>query len=142
MCSSDLRTSYSTGHATAYSTGQVFLQQFHEAKDMAQRRAQIVGDGITERLQLLVGGLQLRRAFDDALLQFGVQLANFLFGRLALGDVRADGHILAWFALIVEERHDGFIRPVKRAVLRLVLEFAMPDPAMRDGSPKVADEFF
>ena len=47
----------------------VFLQQFHEAHDMAQRRAQIVGDGITERLQFLVGGLELRRAFGDALFQ-------------------------------------------------------------------------
>ena len=35
----------------------VFLQQFHEAQDMAQRRAQIVGDGITERFQFLVGAL-------------------------------------------------------------------------------------
>ena len=48
----------------------VLLQHLHEAQDMAQRRAQIMRDGITERFQFLVGGLQLRRAFGDALLQF------------------------------------------------------------------------
>src|ERR1035437_10350500 len=74
-------------HVTAYSTGQVFSQQFHEAQDMAQRRAQIVRDGITERLQLLVGGLQLRRAFDDALLQFRIEPADFILRVFALGDV-------------------------------------------------------
>ena len=120
----------------------VFLQQFHEAQDMAQRRAQIVGDGITERFQFLVGGLQLRRAFDNALLQLVVQLADFLLGRLAFGDVGADGHVLARFALIIEEGHDGRIHPVKGAVLGLVLDFAMPDPALRDGRPKAAHEFF
>ena len=65
----------------------VFLQQFHETHDMAQRRAQIVGDGITERLQFLVGGLQLRRALGDALLQFRVETADFLFRLFALRDV-------------------------------------------------------
>ena len=39
---------------------------------MAQRRPQIVGDRVTERLQFLVGGFKLRGAFDDALFQFDV----------------------------------------------------------------------
>ena len=79
---------------------------------MAQRRAQIVGDGVAERLQFLVGGLQLRRAFDDALLQFDIQLVDFLLHRFALSDVRADGHVLARFALFVEKRHNGGVHPV------------------------------
>src|ERR1017187_1457030 len=54
---------------------------------MAQRRAQIVGDGITERLQLLVGGLQLRRAFGDPLLEGFVEPADFSFRPFALRDV-------------------------------------------------------
>jgi len=40
----------------SYFTGQVFLQQIHEARICAAARANR-GDGITERFQLLVGGL-------------------------------------------------------------------------------------
>src|SRR5258705_12166467 len=47
---------------------------------MAQRRAQIVGDGITERLQL-------GRSFGNTLLQFRVESAYFIFRVFALSDV-------------------------------------------------------
>ena len=62
-------------------------QQFHEAHDMAQWRSQIMGYGVAERLQFLVGGLQLRGALNDALLQFGVQVADLLLRRLLVADV-------------------------------------------------------
>jgi len=46
-----------------------------------------MGDGITERLQFLVGNLQLRRAFDDTLFQFRVESAYFFFRVFVLRDV-------------------------------------------------------
>src|SRR5258708_2626946 len=66
-------------------------------------------------------------------------LPRFL-GLLALGDVGADGDILAGFALTIEEGDNGGVHPVKSAALRLVLDFTAPDPAMPDRSPKFADE--
>ncbi len=54
---------------------------------MAQRRPQIVGDGVTECAKFLVGGLQLRRAVGHALLQFRIEPAYFIFRVFALGDV-------------------------------------------------------
>jgi hypothetical protein len=54
------------------------LKYFQEAHDMAQRRAQIVGDDIAERFQFLIGGLQVRGVFDDALLLFRVENAELL----------------------------------------------------------------
>src|SRR5450756_2565052 len=53
---------------------------------MAQRRAQVVGDGITERLQFMVGGLQLRGAFGDALLQYRIEPVDLMFRQFALVD--------------------------------------------------------
>ena len=54
---------------------------------MTQGRMQIVGDRITERLKLLVGSLQLRRTFDNALLQFRIETAYFILRLLALRNV-------------------------------------------------------
>ena len=42
----------------------------------------------------------------------------------------------------IEERHDGGVYPKKRTILGLVLHFITPDPAFRDGHPKIANEFF
>ena len=109
----------------------VLLQQFHEAHDMAQRRAQIVGDGITERFQFLVGGLQLRRAFGDALFQLGVE--RRFRSSAALRSVMSARMATYWRGLpsVVEERHDGRVHPIEGAVLGLVLDLALPDPAGR-----------
>ena len=65
---------------------------------------------------------------------------DFLLGHLAFGDVRADGHVLARFALFVEKRHDGGVLPEIRSVSGLVLDFTMPDLAVRDGRPQLTDE--
>ena len=67
-----------------------FPHQPGKGGDMADRSAQVVGDRIAEGFQLRVGGLQLRRAYDDALFQFHVETADFFLRPLALGDV-ADG---------------------------------------------------
>ena len=56
----------------------IHLKQFHEAHDMTQRRAQIVGDRIIERLEFLAGSLQVRSAFEDTPLQFRVEDADFV----------------------------------------------------------------
>ena len=47
-----------------------------EAVDGAQRRAQVVGDGVDELLQLLVGRGELARALGDAPLEVGVERAG------------------------------------------------------------------
>ena len=41
------------------SRSRLVLEQFYEAHDMTQRRAQIVGNGITERVQFRVGDFQI-----------------------------------------------------------------------------------
>src|SRR5579862_4880557 len=64
---------------------------------MAQRRAQIVGDGIAVRFQFLVGVLQLRRTFGNALLERFVKPKDFRFRPLALrgvADVALDQPLL------------------------------------------------
>jgi hypothetical protein len=65
----------------------VLFQQLHEALDLSQRRAQIVGDRITERFQFLADGFQLRRAFEDALLKGFVETGYFILRVFALLDV-------------------------------------------------------
>ena len=67
--------------------GAVLEQRLAEAVDRAQRRAQIVRHRIAEVFQIGIGRLELSGALDDALLQFGVELADFLFGTFALGDI-------------------------------------------------------
>jgi len=57
-----------------------------------------VGDGITERFQFLVGGLQLRRAFNNAFFQFRVEAAYFAFRVFAFRDV-AD---VAWITSVAD----------------------------------------
>ena len=54
---------------------------------MPQRRPQVVRDGVAESFELLIGSLQLRRAFDDALLQLGVQVQNLRLCLHPLADV-------------------------------------------------------
>ena len=56
---------------------------------MARRGVEVGGDGIGETFPVLVGGLQLSGAHDDAFLQLIVEL-EFLFGPLSLGDVAVD----------------------------------------------------
>src|SRR5215471_12407430 len=50
---------------------------------MANRSAQVVGDGICERLQFLVGGFQIGRAPAKLL----VQATNLVFPASAIGNV-------------------------------------------------------
>ncbi len=62
------------------------------------------------------------------------------FGALALGDVGADGDILAGTAPVVEKGHDGRVHPILRAVLGGVADFAPPDAALGDGAPHRAEK--
>ena len=59
------------------------VQHLHVAVDVPQRRAQVVGDGVGERFQFLVG----LRELAGADVQVGVELSNSLFGLLTRGDV-------------------------------------------------------
>ena len=67
----------------------------------AQGGAEIVGNGVAESLEFLVGGLQLDGALGDALLELGVQMSDFLLGGLAVGDVGADAENFADVAVLV-----------------------------------------
>jgi len=120
----------------------VFIQHnVGEAVHGAQRRAQVVGDGIAERFQLLVGLFELGRALDDPLLEFGVESPDILLGLFAVGDVRADGDVLARLAVLVQKRNDCCVHPVTRSVLGAIFYFSLPDFSACDGRPQIADEF-
>src|SRR5450756_407875 len=64
-----------------------FREQAREPADMAQRRAQVVRHRVGEGLELLVGGVQLRGAVEDALLELGVEALDLVLGRLTGGEV-------------------------------------------------------
>ena len=61
-----------------------------EAVQAAQRRAQVVRDGIGEGFQLGHGGLQVGGARLDTPLQRGVEFADLAFAQVALGDIPDD----------------------------------------------------
>src|SRR6187431_741782 len=63
------------------------LQKICEAQDLAEGSAQIMRDRMGERLQLLVGGLELSRASENALLQFRIEAPYLAFRKFALRDV-------------------------------------------------------
>ncbi len=58
---------------------------------MAQGAAQVVRDRVREGFEVLVRCLQLRRVPPHPLVDFLVQLADYLLGPLALGDVAGGG---------------------------------------------------
>ena len=60
-------------------------------------------------------------------------------GDLALRDVAADRQVLPRLAAVVEERHDGRVDPVERAVLGAIAQLAAPDAALRNRAPELAD---
>ncbi len=64
-----------------------FLQHLREAVEVAQWRAQVVGDGVGERFQLLVGLFQLGRALHHPTLEGLIELPDFFFCPLAFGNV-------------------------------------------------------
>ena len=72
---------------------EVILQYLRKRVDVPQRRPEVVGDGVGERLQFLVGRGQLRRALLHTLLELGVQLPDLIFRALAFGDVAQDNRV-------------------------------------------------
>src|SRR4051812_9235512 len=62
-------------------------EHFRKTINVPERGAQIVRNGIAESLQFFISGLELDSALENAILEFGVELANLLLGALALGDV-------------------------------------------------------
>ena len=91
---------------------------------MAQRRAQIVGDGITERLQFLVGGLQFRRAFGNPLLQLRVEIADLFLHPFALRDVAdvALDHVAVAGLIHVADKLHGNLAAVFRFQRQVFVE--------------------
>ena len=66
-------------------------------------------------------------------------VAQPFFSGLARGDVVANREVLPRLALRGDERNDGRIDPVDRAVLGAVAQLAAPDLAVRDRVPQAAD---
>jgi hypothetical protein len=89
----------------------VLEQKPAEAVDGPQRRPQVVGHGVRERFELLVGPLQLGRALLDAGLQLAGELTQFLLCLLALGDVADDGRQVLHLALPVAVTQDDLKFP-------------------------------
>ena len=84
-----------------FATGAALRHQAGEAVDAAQRPAQVVRDGIAERLQVLDHRRELGRAPGDALFQDLVQTLALLLGAALLGDVLLDGDVMDDFAGVV-----------------------------------------
>ncbi len=59
---------------------------------------------------------------------------------LALGDIRADRHVLPGFAVGVEKRDDRGIHPVNRTIFGAVADFVPPYLAVGDGVVHLAEE--
>ena len=70
--------------------GVIRQQDFAEPANSAQGGPQVVGDGVGERFEFLVGRLELRGAFSHPLLQFLVQPAAFQLRFLAGRDVNGN----------------------------------------------------
>ena len=54
-------------------------------------RAQVVGDGVGEGFEFLVGGGQFGSAHLDAMLEVGIEFEDLIFEAFAFGDVAGDG---------------------------------------------------
>ena len=65
----------------------VLRQRLGESVDVSPRRAQVVGDRIAECFERVVHRFKFGGAVGDALLEFGIEQADFLLGSFALGDV-------------------------------------------------------
>ena len=61
---------------------------------------------------------------------------------LAFGDDAANGHVLSRRAVVIQERHNRGVEPVERPVLRLILDFSVPDIPSLDSGPEIAHELF
>jgi len=64
------------------------FEQADKSVDVAQRRAQVVRDGVGKGFEFPVRQLQLSGALDNALFEFLIELANLFFGVLAVGDIK------------------------------------------------------
>src|SRR5208283_4254558 len=69
---------------------QVFFQKIEESADVAEGGAEVVGNRIRERFQLLVRRFKLRGPLFDSLLELCIEFSNFLFHLLQLSDVNGD----------------------------------------------------
>lgn len=75
-----------------HSGGEVFNQDSGKTADVAERRAQIMRNGIGEGLQFVIGCRQLRCAFFHPLFKFLVELADLALVGFSLRDVAERHH--------------------------------------------------
>ena len=67
--------------------GLALLQQLNKPAQLLQRPSQIVGHGVAERLQFLVGRIQLCRAFLHPAVQLLVQIHQFFLRAVTIRDL-------------------------------------------------------
>src|SRR5215471_14875159 len=70
----------------------------------------------------------------------GLAFSKQLFSLLTLGNISPDRDILNGVTLLVEKGHDCRRDPVERSVFGSIPYLAMPDPALLDGRPQLAEE--
>lgn len=100
-------------------------EQRGKSREVAQRRAQVMRDGIGKRFELAVRGFE----FGAVFLELPVQLGHALFGATAFGDVvdRAAARDVATGVVVDRGRAQGHVE--RGAVLALELEFQVVDRA-------------
>jgi len=74
--------------------------------------------------------------------QSGLARSQALLRLLALVTSARNGHVLTGLSVLVEERHDGRVHPIKGTVFGLVFNFAFPNLPMCDSRPDVPDKIF
>ena len=69
----------------------------------------------------------VRTSDDRMLIEGKLLIGDILFGSLAIGNISADGDVLAWFALRAHERDDGGVYPVDGAIFGPVFDLTVPN---------------
>ena len=80
-----------------------------ETVDTAQRRAQIVCHGVTERFELAIRLLKRGRSLHHSLFELCVQLLDLLELLPTLGDIAQHQHATEQIAVRIDDRCGGFL---------------------------------
>ena len=101
---------------------ELFDQDLGKAADVAQRCAQIMGNGITKGFQFLVGCGQLRGAFGHPDFEFVTESADLVLIGLAASDVAEGGDSASQCAVFVTQGARADLNPGARGVFRIAHE--------------------
>ena len=82
----------------------MFCKKLGKAVNVAERCAQVVRDRIGKRLQLVVGGRQLRGTFGYSLFEVFIEFPDFQFSRFLLRNITESNHPTTHHAVFVSQR--------------------------------------